>query len=141
MVELIDTMHYKAPDTLKGKILSAWCSADLNIVPAGRFPTQEDMKPANRRRLSPQYMCTWKKQICEQEPISFLLGPDCCNSGCTNLKTDMFNCGTCGGICFYGSICCSGVCTDIFSNNEHCGSCSNNCPSGEVCQYGICGYT
>ncbi|KAG0628535.1 hypothetical protein M758_1G034000 [Ceratodon purpureus] len=108
---------------------------------AGRFSTGEETEPANARRLSGQYLCRWKKDICEQEPISYLLGPDCCNSVCTNMKTDAFNCGTCGQICFYGSICCNGVCTDIFSNNRNCGACDNICPSGEVCQYGLCGYT
>ena len=125
---------------LKLKLYLLGVSADVIIVPAGRFSTQE-MKPAKARRLSAQYTCSWKTEICEQEPISFLLGPDCCNSMCTNMKTDMFNCGTCGHLCFYGSACCDGDCTDIFSNNMHCGSCNNICPPGEVCQYGMCGYS
>lgn len=95
----------------------------------------------NARRLSGKYGCQWNPEICTKEPVHMLLGPDCCRSMCTNMKKDVFNCGVCGHICFYGSICCNGACIDIFNNHRHCGGCYNTCPTGSKCQYGMCDYT
>lgn len=106
-----------------------------------RFSSSEVMKLPKGRRLAGQYLCTFKHDICEQEPIVSVIGPDCCNSMCTNVQTDMFNCGTCGKICFYGSVCCNGICVDVLNDQQNCGSCFNSCPPEIPCQYGLCGYS
>ncbi|XP_024400481.1 uncharacterized protein [Physcomitrium patens] len=107
----------------------------------GRFALEARRASTSARRLSAPYVCRWNQEICKQEAIAVLLGPDCCGSVCTDLKNDIFNCGSCGHICFYGSVCCNGDCVDVFSNHRHCGVCHNTCPFGALCQFGLCEYT
>ncbi len=81
---------------------------------------------------------------------------DCCadptGEVCTNLGSDVNNCGSCNAVCAAGDICssgvcacptagdtnCSGTCTDLQSDPENCGACGNVCPSGTTCAAGAC---
>ncbi|MEI6223657.1 MAG: hypothetical protein WCS72_02815 [Deltaproteobacteria bacterium] len=70
---------------------------------------------------------------------------------CTNLQTDIFNCGACGTSCNAGSICvagactctapanrvCSGQCIDDQTDAANCGGCGNACGVG-TCSAGAC---
>jgi hypothetical protein len=80
---------------------------------------------------------------------------DCCAdpSGevCTNLGSDVDNCGGCNVVCAAGDVClsgactcpvagdtnCSGTCTDLMNDPNNCGACGNVCPTG-VCTGGAC---
>jgi hypothetical protein len=68
--------------------------------------------------------------------------------GCTNVETDLNNCGFCGNVCPVGGSCsngscvcptgqtnCNGVCVDL---NDNCGTCGNVCTGGTTCQNGQC---
>jgi hypothetical protein len=77
-------------------------------------------------------------------------GQTACGTRCTNLQTDIDNCGTCGaacttGACFDGRcVCvanqteCIGVCTDTQVDNGNCGGCGTACPAGQACTGGVC---
>ncbi len=71
---------------------------------------------------------------------------------CTNIQTDVNNCGGCNLVCPRGDVCtagacacpiagdtnCSGTCTDLRSDPENCGACGNVCPAGAPCSAGAC---
>ncbi|KAF3401585.1 hypothetical protein F1880_010031 [Penicillium rolfsii] len=86
-----------------------------------------------------------------QEPVSILLptsstvehsnneqcnaaNPTCCGGKCTDLSSDISNCGACSGVSLgngTGTVCagivpqcCSGECTDIALDVNNCGTCS-----------------
>jgi hypothetical protein len=69
-------------------------------------------------------------------------GQACCKGTCTDVKSNPFNCGTCGNIVRYtcqvcvishwhrtlqcpaGETCCNGVCVSLQSSPSNCGGCS-----------------
>lgn len=76
-----------------------------------------------------------------------------CPTGCTDLKTDPKNCGTCGNACVAGDNCadggcsvlclgetiaCENVCVNPKTDNAHCGGCTA-CDAGLLCVAGGCG--
>jgi len=81
--------------------------------------------------------------------------PDLCGGRqCTNILTDISNCGVCGKVCALRQVCSNGVCTvpsctppdvncdgtcvDIKTSNTNCGSCLKTCEPGQVCSNGVC---
>jgi stigma-specific protein Stig1 len=86
-------------------------------------------------------------------------GTTCCSGHCTDLASDVDNCGACGhfcdepgpyeqavcfdGACFYpcveGAIECNGICTFVESDLDNCGACGNVCPDwAQRCSEGVC---
>jgi hypothetical protein len=74
-----------------------------------------------------------------------------CGGKCTNFKSDVGNCGSCGKICQTDKICvngncqcpsgqtdCYGKCIDLKSDSGNCRSCGNACPPDRTCSNGIC---
>jgi len=76
-----------------------------------------------------------------------------CNGTCTNLQTDLHNCGKCGRTCPGGQVCikgacvvscsptqknCHGVCTCTLIDPHNCGACGHVCGSGQTCVKGKC---
>ena len=81
-----------------------------------------------------------------------------CWGACTDLKTDVANCGSCGKQCEENQICtngvctdngpvivdcdeaskCYGVCKDFMNDDANCGKCLNVCGTGEKCIQGKC---
>ena len=53
-----------------------------------------------------------------------------CGDGCTDLQTDLANCGACGLICPGGTVCENGVC--------QANTCNPPCGAGESCINGVC---
>jgi hypothetical protein len=83
-------------------------------------------------------------------PVDTFVCPyDTCASGCTILKEDAKNCGTCGKVCAAGQYCkngtctcmpgltsCSGECVDLNGHHEHCGACTTVCSlESNTCRY------
>ncbi|MCB9593508.1 MAG: hypothetical protein H6719_12310 [Sandaracinaceae bacterium] len=68
--------------------------------------------------------------------------PDCCPStGCTNVGTDVNNCGACGTVCMGATPDCCGAmgCQDVGgSDAAHCLGCGMACRMGETCSTGAC---
>ncbi len=78
--------------------------------------------------------------------------PDACGLKCTNLKSDVLNCGACNTVCSNqpcsngkcvpcGSETpefCGTACVDFLTDNKNCGGCATKCESGEICIRGIC---
>ncbi len=72
---------------------------------------------------------------------------------CTNVQSDVNNCGACNRTCPTGDVCsagvctcpiagdtnCNGVCTDLRNDPENCGACGNVCTTPRVCTAGACG--
>ncbi|MBI2892502.1 MAG: hypothetical protein HYY06_03055 [Deltaproteobacteria bacterium] len=85
-------------------------------------------------------------------------GSVCCDHvwggarGCTDLRTDSFNCGACASRCLQGEECvegscgcspwqtdCGGICVDLQSDTVNCGECDNECgPGAPLCVTGDC---
>jgi hypothetical protein len=86
-------------------------------------------------------------------------GATCCGSFCTDLASDVNNCGACGnfcdepgpyeygncfdGTCVYqcmeGAVECNGTCTFVESDLNNCGACGNVCPDwAQRCTEGVC---
>ncbi len=72
-----------------------------------------------------------------------------CSSGCTNKKTDPFNCGTCDNVCEAGHSCvegeckcaglvCGGTCIDTRYDSFNCGGCGTSCEAGLECADSVC---
>jgi hypothetical protein len=77
---------------------------------------------------------------------------------CSNVQTDVANCGACGKSCDQGQVCVLGtceihcpaptrscpdasgksVCRDLQIDVDHCGACGMACPGGQVCDQGAC---
>jgi hypothetical protein len=82
-------------------------------------------------------------------------GPDAsvgAGAFCTDLSTDITNCGVCGKTCPDGAACvnkscvcggplsfCDPVCVDAAYDPANCGTCGNACAGGLVCIKGTCG--
>jgi hypothetical protein len=83
----------------------------------------------------------------------------CCSAACTDVQSDVTNCGGCnvgcapggdscsgsncrcagGSACSAGSSCCAGVgCVDLQTDPFHCGDCNHACNTGESCVAGVC---
>ena len=73
-----------------------------------------------------------------------------CGGVCSNLQTDLFNCGTCNKACASGELCssgiccaagqtsCSGTCKDTQTDDKNCGVCGKVCATGSYCLKGKC---
>lgn len=79
-----------------------------------------------------------------------------CNGFCTDLLSDVNNCGSCGRICnvtetcsngwcvaaapvcAYGQTPCGSQCVDIGSDRANCGACFAACPQAQNCVAGTC---
>src|SRR5579872_4468311 len=70
------------------------------------------------------------------------VGEVMCSNGCTDLSSDVTNCGSCGTACAAGDVCdlgmcaiscapdlapCRGSCVDLASDVANCGACGGNC--------------
>ncbi|KMZ75221.1 hypothetical protein ZOSMA_117G00390 [Zostera marina] len=63
----------------------------------------------------------------------------CCQDVCTDVSSDVNNCGVCGFRCLIPTWgCCNGLCMELLINPIHCGSCFNTCPIGRLCFAGRC---
>jgi len=62
--------------------------------------------------------------------------PDCCNGKCTNLQSDIDNCGACGVRCLPPKKCINGSC--VYSDNCNCGAQYKRCRGDEKCVNGTC---
>lgn len=81
--------------------------------------------------------------VCCDHVLSRL--PGC--AGCTDLRSDPFNCGGCGIECSIGKECvdgscdcvspwrvnCNDECVDLSSDRSNCGECGSQCDADEVC--------
>ncbi len=81
---------------------------------------------------------------------------DCCadpdGEVCTNVASDVNNCGECNAVCAAGDICssgvctcpmagdvtCRGTCTDLRNDPHNCGACGNVCVPPSICVGGAC---
>jgi len=82
-------------------------------------------------------------------PDACLPGERLCPTGCANVRTDPFNCGSCGTVCSQGNenfevLCVNGVCQrgpNCCTNNSNCGGatpfCCIGCGTTGTCA-GIC---
>lgn len=76
-----------------------------------------------------------------------------CRDVCTDLLTDLANCGACGRICADGTLCrggscvspcppglaaCGAACVSLRTDVRHCGRCNNPCPTSLRCVDGMC---
>jgi hypothetical protein len=76
-----------------------------------------------------------------------------CSNGCTDVQSDIQNCGACGNPCPANTLCsrgqcvagcqtglaaCGERCVDLQSDEANCGSCGTACPAGSVCSAGQC---
>ncbi len=78
-----------------------------------------------------------------------------CTGQCANLKTDYYNCGTCGNRCADGQVCnagtcagdcpngpglteCNAGCIDLATDARNCGDCGRPCGEGQFCSDGTC---
>ncbi len=71
---------------------------------------------------------------------------------CTNVGSDVNNCGGCNVVCAAGDVCssgvctcpiagdtnCNGTCTDLRNDPNNCGACGNVCATGTTCNAGAC---
>jgi hypothetical protein len=86
-------------------------------------------------------------------------GQTSCGSYCTNLASDVYNCGACGHVCDQpgpyeygaciggncryacaeGAVYCDGACTFLAWDSDNCGACGNVCGGGTpYCNQGTC---
>jgi hypothetical protein len=78
--------------------------------------------------------------------------PTCCAGTCVDLKTNRFNCGSCGNgcplgqdcvngvcqkVCPSGQIACGNVCVNPQTDPNNCGGCGTSCGTG-FCVNGVC---
>jgi hypothetical protein len=76
--------------------------------------------------------------------------PGLCGGSCTDMATDLLNCGACGTACPPNVACvagacvcppaqlCGGVCSDTSSDPNNCGACGVACGSSAVCVGSAC---
>src|SRR5262249_36603291 len=65
-------------------------------------------------------------------------GEVCCGGRCTDIQTDVANCGDCGTACAAGQVCCNRTCAGCCSDvdcGEGCDSCHNGqcVANGQLC--------
>jgi len=76
-----------------------------------------------------------------------------CGGTCTNLQTDVYNCGSCGSVVAPGHTCqagaitlscqaglanCGGFCINVQTDAVNCGSCGSFCGAGKTCSNSVC---
>ena len=74
-----------------------------------------------------------------------------CRGKCSNLQSDVRNCGHCGHKCAPSQVCvhgkctcapgqavCAGACVTLAHDPKNCGKCGHKCGSGQVCSSGNC---
>jgi len=77
-------------------------------------------------------------------------GATCCAGACTDVTTDVNNCGACAGapgakVCTGTTPnCCAGTCTNTKTDVKNCGTCGKVCPpptpgATPTCTNGVCG--
>ncbi|MBZ5555961.1 MAG: hypothetical protein LAO77_01665 [Acidobacteriia bacterium] len=79
------------------------------------------------------------------------MGQASCGGTCSNLSTDVNNCGGCGRscgasafcisgscVCAAGTTACSNGCADLTADANNCGACNNRCAVGQTCSAGAC---
>jgi hypothetical protein len=127
-------------------IAPAWASASVGCVSnaecVAKFPHVASATCINNT-------CT--NFVCD-------MGYTDCNNNCTNLQTDVQNCGGCGDQCptfapngMYlciesecaiecnnGYTNCSGVCVNLQTDPSNCGTCGVPCGTGQTCTAGKC---
>lgn len=74
-------------------------------------------------------------------------------SGCVDLQSEGFNCGSCGTVCWNGTVCsmgqcaqscsqglvaCGNSCVNLQSSKDHCGFCQQICAGNLACTNGQC---
>lgn len=80
-----------------------------------------------------------------------------CDSACTDLASDVSNCGACGRACAPSEVCakgrcasacevaglsqCGSACRDLTADSMNCGACGAACATGQVCSGGKCDVT
>lgn len=124
---------------------SGACSGDVAPCGAGRNGAYCDIGPAG----------AGTSELC------------CAGGACTDVLTDVVNCGTCGNACSANlacvngrcealscvgqpngapcgagakNECCGGSCVDAQTDATNCGSCTTQCAGAETCLGGLCGF-
>ena len=131
-----------------------------------RDPCRSFCRCSNKRQ---QQACLATCRACNNDPrrmcgrcgsyVCCSAGATCCGGYCTDLASDVENCGACGhicdepgnfeqaacfdGACVYpcvdGAIECNGICTDVANDVNNCGACGNVCPDwAQRCTDGVC---
>jgi hypothetical protein len=78
-------------------------------------------------------------------PVPANSSPTCTNGACGFIcNAGFFACGDHCCTAGAGAICCNGTCTNLNSDVQNCGSCNNVCPapanSSPTCANGVCGF-
>lgn len=134
---------------------------------AGSDPCESFCKCRNKAQQS---QCLKVCQACNHDTsrtcgscgsyVCCAAGQSCCSGHCTNLHTDVQNCGGCGrncgapaanqsvacigGLCTYDCVagaedCGDGRCTDLETDVHNCGACGNVCADPTpYCSQGVC---
>jgi len=120
-------------------------------TPPGTIPPLTTTIPATM----PPVTTATTKPINTEEPEYLICSSDMapCNNTCTNFRTSISNCGSCGHACAAGQFCLNGNCVqnctagqtscmdgcyNLATDPKHCGTCTNSCPKGLLCEDSTC---